>query len=101
MTRRFGLTLMAGLLVACGGALGQTAPTAPTILVAQAAPSAPPAAGKLESDVASVRPSAPLDVQKLAADMQAGHMPRMGAHVDGLLAEYNYMSLKDLIAAAY
>jgi uncharacterized protein (TIGR03435 family) len=95
------IPLLAGLLLVAGAAFGQTAPAAPTILVAQAAPSAQPAAAKLEFDVASVRPSAPLDVQKLAADMQAGHMPRMGAHVDGLLAEYNYMSLKDLIAAAY
>ena len=38
---------------------------------------------------------------KLAADAQAGRMPRFGAHVDGARADYNYMSLKDLIANAY
>jgi uncharacterized protein (TIGR03435 family) len=58
-------------------------------------------AGKLAFDVATVRPSAPLDFAKLAADMQAGKMPRMGAHVDASRAEYNYMTLKELIANAY
>jgi hypothetical protein len=53
------------------------------------------AAGKPAFEVASVRPSAPLDMQKLAAQMQAGTLPRMGAHVDGSRAEYDYMSLKD------
>jgi uncharacterized protein (TIGR03435 family) len=52
-------------------------------------------------EVASVRPSAPIDMAKLVAQMQAGKMPRLGAHVDGSRAEYNYMSLKDLIAAAF
>jgi hypothetical protein len=51
----------------------------------------------LTFDVASVRPSAPLDMAKLQADMQAGKMPNFGAHVNGLRAEYNYLTLKDLI----
>jgi uncharacterized protein (TIGR03435 family) len=38
---------------------------------------------------------------KLAANMQAGQMPRFGAHIDGSRAEYTYMSLKDLVANAY
>ena len=38
---------------------------------------------------------------KLAADMQAGRMPRFGAHIDGSRAEYTYMTLKDLVANAY
>jgi uncharacterized protein (TIGR03435 family) len=38
---------------------------------------------------------------KLAAEMQAGNMPKIGARVDGSRAEYTYMPLKDLIAAAY
>jgi uncharacterized protein (TIGR03435 family) len=38
---------------------------------------------------------------KLQADMQAGKMPNFGMHLDGLRAEYNYMSLKELIVAAY
>lgn len=56
---------------------------------------------KLSFDVASIRPSAPLDMQKLAADAQAGKMPRFGAHIDGSRADYAYMSLKDLVANAY
>ncbi len=73
-----------GLLVGRGtGAVGQTP-----------APS-------LTFDVASVRPSAPLDMAKLQADMQAGKMPNFGMHLDGLRAEYNYMSLKELVVAAY
>jgi uncharacterized protein (TIGR03435 family) len=69
--------------VAGGVSFGQTAP------------------GKPAFEVASVRPSAPLDLTKLAAQMQAGKMPRFGAHVDASRAEYDYMSLKDLIANAY
>ena len=93
--------LIAGLLLVAGTAFGQTAPAVPTIPVALAASGAQPAAAKLEFDVASVRPSAPLDMQKLAAQMQAGKMPNFGMHLDGLRAEYNYMSLKELITAAY
>jgi uncharacterized protein (TIGR03435 family) len=51
--------------------------------------------------VASVRVSAPLDMTKLAAQVQAGATPRFGIHVDGTRAEYIYMSLKELIATAY
>jgi uncharacterized protein (TIGR03435 family) len=89
MRNRLGLTLVAGLLLATGAAPGQTA------TVPQAAP------GNLTFDVASVRPSAPLDMAKLAADMQAGRMPNVGIHVNGLRAEYNYLTLKDLITVAY
>lgn len=78
---------MAGLLLVAGTALGQTA--------------APAATAKLEFEVASVRPSAPLDMQKLQADIAAGKMPNFGMHLDGLRAEYNYMSMKELIVAAY
>jgi uncharacterized protein (TIGR03435 family) len=59
------------------------------------------AAGKLQFEVASVRPSAPMDVGKLAVQVQAGKVPRFGAHVDGSRADYAYMSLKELIANAY
>jgi uncharacterized protein (TIGR03435 family) len=52
-------------------------------------------------DVATIKPSAPLDMAKLAANAQAGQMPRFGAHIDGSRADYTYMSLKDLIANAY
>ena len=79
----FLLTYLVALLVAAGEGRGQ------------------PAASGLAFEVASVRPSAPLDMNKLAAQMQAGKMPRFGPHVDGSRAEYDYMSLKDLIANAY
>lgn len=59
------------------------------------------AQGKLEFDVATVRASAPLDMAKLSAQMQSGKMPRFGALVEGSRAEYNYMTLKELIANAY
>jgi uncharacterized protein (TIGR03435 family) len=54
-----------------------------------------------EFEVATVKPSAPLDMAKLAAQMQAGQMPRLGAFLDASHAEYIYLSLKDLIAVAY
>src|ERR1035437_5113948 len=83
--------------------LGQASAPQPSATASPAATvsSQPTPAAKLEFDVASVRPSAPLDIQKLAADMQAGKMPNFGMHLDGLRAEYNYMSLKELVVAAY
>lgn len=54
-----------------------------------------------EFDVATIKPSAPLDMAKLAADVQAGRMPRLGPFVDASHAEYIYLSLKDLLALAY
>jgi len=56
---------------------------------------------KLAFDVATVKPSPPLDPQKIASDMAAGKMPRMGAHVTASRAEYIQMPLKSLIAVAY
>ena len=87
MRVQLGRMVMAGALLACGlrGAVAQTAP----------------AAQPKTFDVASVRPSPPLDMAKLQADMRAGKMPNFGAHLDGLRAEYNYMSLKELIVYAY
>ena len=90
-----------GMLLGADAAFGQTAPAAQATPAAQAASSAAPAASELTFDVASVRPSAPLDQAKLIAQMQAGKMPNFGMHLDGLRAEYNYMSLKELIIAAY
>ncbi len=52
-------------------------------------------------EVAVIKPSAPLDMAKLAADMQAGKMPKLGVHIDGSRAEYIYLSLKDLMVMAY
>jgi uncharacterized protein (TIGR03435 family) len=91
MRNRFASMMCAGLLFA-GAALGQTAP-AP-----QSTTMAPPAAAPLEFDVASVHP---VDLAQLQADMRAGKMPNFGIHLDGLRAEYNDMSLKQLTAIAY
>ncbi len=55
----------------------------------------------LAFEVASIKPSAPLDREKLAADLQAGKMPLLGPHISASRAEYIYMPLKDLIALAY
>jgi uncharacterized protein (TIGR03435 family) len=52
-------------------------------------------------DVATIKPSAPLDRAKLAADLQAGKMPRFGPRVTASRADYIYMPLKDIIALAY
>jgi uncharacterized protein (TIGR03435 family) len=80
---RLRITAALSLLLAAGSALAQTA------------------RANLSFDVASVRPSAPLDPAKMQAAMAAGKMPRFGAHVDASRAEYSYMSLRDLIANAY
>ena len=52
-------------------------------------------------DVASVRPSADLSSPAMRAAMQAGKLPKFGASIEGLRAEYNQMQLRDLIAYAY
>ena len=62
---------------------------------------APNSPKKLSFDVATIKPSPPLDRQKLAADVQAGKMPRFGPHVSASRAEYIYMPLAHLIALAY
>jgi uncharacterized protein (TIGR03435 family) len=97
------LSATAWMVLTAPVALGQASAPQPSATASPAATvsSEPAPAAKLEFDVASVRPSAPLDMQKLAADMQAGKMPNFGMHLDGLRAEYNYMSLKELITAAY
>ena len=71
---------MAAMALTVGGAIAQT---------------------KSAFEVASIKPSAPLDMARLAADMQAGKMPKMGAHIDGSRAEYTYVAMRDLIALAY
>ena len=83
-TRRFfGFIVAFGLLLAAGAAFGQTAASNPTF------------------EVATVKPSPPLDMAKLAEQVRAGKMPKMGPHVEGSQAEYTYMSLKDLASIAY
>jgi uncharacterized protein (TIGR03435 family) len=79
----FGPIFAVGLLLAAGATFGQTAPS------------------NLAFDVATVKPSPPLDMAKLAAEVQAGKMPRLGPHVSASQAEYTYVSLKELIAIAY
>jgi uncharacterized protein (TIGR03435 family) len=79
-------------------ALGQAVAPQPAAAAAQTA--AAGAASNLTFDVASVRPSA-LDMTAIIADTRAGKMPRVGARVDASRAEYSWMPLKSLIAAAY
>lgn len=52
-------------------------------------------------EVATVKPAAPLDMQRMAADAQAGKMPRIGPHIEADRADYIYVPLKQLIALAY
>ncbi len=67
---------------------------------APASPAAPAASAKLTFDVATVKPSV-IDMGKMQAAMQSGKMPKFGPEVDHGRAEYNLMSLKDLIALAF
>jgi uncharacterized protein (TIGR03435 family) len=84
MRKELGLSMLSKLLLVGGIALGQTSPA------------------KLAFDVDTVKPAAPLDLPKLAAQVKAGNIPRIGRPIyDGSRAEYTYMSLKDLIAVAY
>ena len=85
-------------VLAGGAAFGQATASASAT---PATPGVETLAAKLEFDAATVKPSPPLDVQKMAADMQAGKMPNLGARVEGRRAQYIYMSLKELIAEAY
>jgi uncharacterized protein (TIGR03435 family) len=79
----FGLTFAVGLIIAAGAAFGQTAPS------------------NLTFEVATVKPSPPLDMAKLQELARAGRTPRFGPHIDTSQAAYTYMSLKELIANAY
>ena len=79
----FAPTFAVGLLLAAAVNFGQTAPS------------------NLAFEVATVKPSPTPDMAKVWAEVRAGKMPRFGAHVDAARAEYIFMSLKDLIAAAY
>ena len=71
------------------------------LLVATGAAFAQTPAGGPSFEVATVKPSPPLDMAKLAAEVQAGKMPRFGPHIDGVQADYIYMTLKELVANAY
>jgi uncharacterized protein (TIGR03435 family) len=99
---RIALSLTLAAILSIAAVAQTTQPSTPPAATPAAAASAQPApAANLTFDVATVRPSAPLDMAKLQADMQAGHMPNFGPHVDASRATYNYMSLKDLIGIAY
>jgi uncharacterized protein (TIGR03435 family) len=52
-------------------------------------------------EVATIKPSPPFDLTKMAVAMQNGQAPRLGAHVNAGRAEYNYLILRDLIVLAY
>jgi uncharacterized protein (TIGR03435 family) len=56
---------------------------------------------KTAFEVATVKPAAPLDMAKLAASVQAGQMPKIGAHVEAGRAEYTYVALRELISLAW
>jgi uncharacterized protein (TIGR03435 family) len=92
MRNRFVVACVAGWMLGVGAVFGQISVTPPASALT---------ASHLTFDVATVKPSAPLDMAKMAAQIQAGQMPKIGPHVDASRAEYSYMSLKDLIALAY
>jgi uncharacterized protein (TIGR03435 family) len=52
-------------------------------------------------EVATIKPSPPMDPAKLVAAMQAGGKMPIGANVDSSRAEYLYLDLKSLISYAY
>ncbi len=58
-------------------------------------------APKLSFEVASVKQSPPMDMQKLVAAAQAGGRMPTGPRVERTRAEYRYMSLTALITMAY
>jgi uncharacterized protein (TIGR03435 family) len=51
-------------------------------------------------EVATIKPSAPLDQAKIIAALQGGKMP-YGANIDKSRAEYTYLDLKSLVTYAY
>src|SRR5579864_7782900 len=52
-------------------------------------------------EVATVKPSPPMDMVKVAAALQAGGKMPIGANVDNARAEYTYLDLRSLITYAY
>jgi hypothetical protein len=79
----FGHTFAVSLLFAVSAPFGQTAP------------------GKLAFEVATVKPSPPVDMAKVNADARAGKMPNWGPHIDAAQAVFNYETLQSLIAFAF
>jgi uncharacterized protein (TIGR03435 family) len=93
MQRRYVFPIAAILLLATSPAFGQAPSAGQPAPPAQTAPAA-----DLTFDVASVHA---VDMAQLQAAAQAGKMPKFGLSIDGLRAEYNLMSLQDLIGIAY
>ena len=52
-------------------------------------------------EVATIKPSPPMDPAKLAAALQAGGKMPIGANVEFLRAEYLYLDLRSLMSLAY
>ena len=52
-------------------------------------------------EVATIKPSPPMDIAKVAAALQAGGKMPIGANVEFLRAEYKYLDLKTLMSLAY
>lgn len=52
-------------------------------------------------EVATIKPSPPLDPAKIAAALQAGGKMPIGANIEGYRAEYLYLDLRSLITYAY
>jgi uncharacterized protein (TIGR03435 family) len=81
--KKFVSGMTAALFLVAGAAFGQTTP-------------------RPAFEVASIKPAAPIDMQKMAAAMMSGgEMPKIGPHVDGAQAEYSAMALRELIIVAY
>jgi uncharacterized protein (TIGR03435 family) len=56
---------------------------------------------KLAFEVATIKPSPPMDMTKIAAALQAGGKMPIGANVEFLRAEYKYLDLRSLMTLAY
>ena len=52
-------------------------------------------------EVATIKPSPPMDAAKIAAALQAGGKMPIGANVEGYRAEYMYLDLRSLLSYAY
>jgi uncharacterized protein (TIGR03435 family) len=52
-------------------------------------------------EVATIKPSPPMDMAKIAAALQAGGKMPIGANVDSRRAEYMYLDLRSLMSLAY
>jgi len=88
------ITTAGWIVLAIPMAPGQTgAPASASASTANAQPAA-----TMTFEVATVRASAPLSSDQA---ISAGAVGRLGAHLDGMRAQYTYMTLKSLIITAY